>query len=79
MSGHSIICKFMTMVLIICAIVAPVLTSEPLDKPSVIMLLVCILPWIIAGLIVDAISSAELETKIKFLEDRVKELEDKNK
>lgn len=43
MSGISIISKFMTIILIIVTIVAPVNTGEHLDKPSAIMFLVCTL------------------------------------
>jgi len=86
MSGNSTVCKFMTIVFIICAIVAPVFTGEPLDKPSAIEFLICISIWIIAGFIADIKDSSELESKInelesktKLLENRIKELEDKNK
>lgn len=79
MSVYSIICKLLTIGLIIVAITAPVLTNEPFDKPMAIAFLVCTLPWIIASLIVDIINSAEFEAKIKLLEDRIEELEDKNK
>ena len=79
MSGISTICRFMVIVLIICAIVAPVFSSEPLNKGDAIILLIFTIPWAIGDIIVDANNSAKLETKIKFLEDRVKELEDKKK
>lgn len=79
MSGNSIVYKLLTTVLIICVIVVPVLTNEPLDKPMAIMFLICVSVWIIAGLISDVRDSSELETKIKLLEDRIKELEDKKK
>ena len=79
MSGNSIAYKLLTLVLIICMIVVPVLANEPLDKPMVIMFLICVSVWIIAGIIADIRDSSELEAKIKVLEDRVKELENKNK
>lgn len=75
MSGNSIAYKLLTMVLIICMIVVPVLANEPLDKPMAIAFLICVSIWLIAGLIVDIRDSSELEAKIKVLEDRVKELE----
>ena len=79
MSVYSIICKLLTIGLIIVAIAAPVLTNEPFDKPMAIAFLVCTLPWVTVGLIVDIKNSAKFEAKIKLLEDRVKELEDKIK
>lgn len=79
MSVNSIVYKFMIIILIICIIVAPVLANEPFDKPTAIVFLICISIWIIAGLITDINDSSELEAKIKLLEDRIKELEDKNK
>lgn len=75
MSGNSIAYKLLTIVLIICAIVAPVFTNDPLDKPSAIMFLICISVWIIAGFIADINDSSELEAKIKLLEDRTEKLE----
>ena len=77
MSGNSIAYKLLVIVLIICVIVVPVLTNEPLDKSMAIMFLICVSVWLIAGFIADIRDSSELETKIKSLEDRVKELEDK--
>jgi len=79
MSGNSIAYKLLTIVLIICMIVVPVFTNDPLDKPSAIAFLICISIWIIAGFIADVKDSSEHETKIKLLEDRIKELENKNK
>lgn len=79
MSGNSIAYKLLTTVLIICVIVVPILANEPLDKPMVIMFLVCVSIWLIAGFIVDIRDSSEFEPKIKVLEDRIKELEDKKK
>ena len=79
MSGNSIAYKLLTTVLIICLIVVPVLANEPLDKPTAITFLICVSIWIIAGVIVDIKDSSELEAKIKVLEDRVKELENKKK
>lgn len=79
MSGTSITCKLLITLLIICMIVVPVLANEPFDKAWAIAFLVGSLPWIIVAFILDVRDSAELETKIKLLEDRVKELEDKNK
>ena len=86
MSGNSIAYKLLTIVLIICAIVVPVFTNDPLDKPSAIGFLICISIWIIAGFIADIKDSSELESKInelesktKLLENRIKELEYKKK
>lgn len=47
MSGISTICRFMIIVLIICAIVAPVFSSEPLNKGDAIILLIFTIPWAI--------------------------------